>query len=67
MSVPLGHTAVHTFKAAVEVGYHPTRMDAERLLVLAIRPNIGWADDDELTDLVPPTSEIHQSNLGLNR
>jgi hypothetical protein len=50
----------------VEVGCQPTRVDVERLLVLVIRPNVRWADADELIDPIPPTSRIHQSMLGLN-
>jgi hypothetical protein len=61
VSVPLDHNIVHTFRAGVEVGYLPTRVDVGTLLVHVIRPNIGWVDADELTDPIPPTSGIHRS------
>jgi hypothetical protein len=59
--VPLDHTVVRTFREGVEVGCHPTRVNVGRLLVLVIRPNVGWADVDELTDPIPLTSRIHRS------
>jgi hypothetical protein len=54
-------TIVRTFRAGVEVGCQPTRVDAGSLLVLVIRPDVEWVDVDELIDHVPPTSRIHRS------